>query len=266
MTAPMLVPTPPAPEPPSQKRGLRSRFAAALLAVVALAAAGCGDDDGDGEEAEVLTPAEAMDRAGPATVQGFLWSEIRDEEQITFLCETVLESFPPQCGEPSISVTGLDLVEVGGMQFDENVFWAEGVRLRGELAKGMLTSSSVELNAYDPQLELSMRVEVQGELTHGPVAWVIWVTNTGRTRSDLLFPTSQRADVVLVSEGVERHRWSTDRIFTQAEEEETLLSGESRRLVLEDVLAVGPGEYRLEAVLTSDKEPGPAVGSVAVSD
>lgn len=242
------------------------RRAAVLLAVVALGAAACGEDSGDDRIVEVISPAEAIDRDGPAIVQGFLWSEIRDEEQITFLCEAVLESFPPQCGEPSISVAGLDLVEVGGMQFDENVFWAEGVRLRGELAEGTLTVSSVELNAYDAELQLSMRVELQGPLTDGPVAWVIWVTNTGRTRLDLLFPTSQRADVVLVSEGVEAYRWSTDRLFTQAEEEETLLSGESRRLVLEDVLAAGPGEYRLEAVLTSDQEPGPAVGAVAVSD
>ena len=244
----------------------RRRRAAVLLAALALTAAACGDDPGGDRTTEVISPAEAIDRAGPATVQGFLWSEIRNEEQITFLCETVLESFPPQCGEPSIDVDGLDLVEVGGMQFDENVFWAEGVRLRGELAEGTLTVSSVELNAYDSALELSMRVELQGPLTDGAVAWVIWVTNASRTRLDLLFPTSQRADVVLVSDGVEAYRWSTDRIFTQAEEEETLLSGESRRLVLEDVLAVEPGEYRLEAVLTSDQEPGPAVGAVAVSD
>jgi hypothetical protein len=71
-----------------------------LTVVLALAAAGCGGDEGP------LTPAEARDASGEVTVEGAL---IAIDGEPVRLCSAILESYPPQCGEPSLEVRGLDL-------------------------------------------------------------------------------------------------------------------------------------------------------------
>jgi hypothetical protein len=71
-----------------------------------LAVAGCGGSDGP------LNPDQARDASGEVTVEGAL---IAIEGEPVRLCSAILESYPPQCGEPSIEIRGLDLDSLDGL-------------------------------------------------------------------------------------------------------------------------------------------------------
>ena len=94
-----------------------------LVAALALVGAGCGSDEGgtsdDGAPAAGaaipgggLTIEEALETTaeGPLVVAGYL---IEQGDEIR-LCSAILESYPPQCGEPSLEVRGeVDREQVG---------------------------------------------------------------------------------------------------------------------------------------------------------
>jgi hypothetical protein len=97
-----------------------------LLAALLLALSGCGSDDG---QAGSSTPATT----GPQSFEftGYLFRV----EGATKICDAILESYPPQCGGESYTVTGLDLAEVDGVQEAQGVAWTDDrVTLQGELA------------------------------------------------------------------------------------------------------------------------------------
>jgi hypothetical protein len=108
---------------------------AAILATVAVLA-GCGGDADAPEPTSAAAPIpggglsvqEAIDSelAGPLMVRGYLLErggELR-------LCEAILESSPPQCGEPSLRVEGAAPAAS-----------EEPVSLLGEVEGGTLTVS-----------------------------------------------------------------------------------------------------------------------------
>ena len=117
-------------------------LAVALMVSLALAAAGCGgsspDETPDGgvpaSGAAIpgggLTIADAMVTAaqGPLLVTGYLIE--RDGE--LRLCSAILESYPPQCGEPSLEVQG---------DVDDDLI-GERVSLVGDVEDGVLTVSA----------------------------------------------------------------------------------------------------------------------------
>jgi hypothetical protein len=72
---------------------------AALLLVVVLLAA-CGGSD----EAGPVSVEEAIERSSdePQLVSGY----VIERNGVPRLCEAILESFPPQCGEPSLRLVG----------------------------------------------------------------------------------------------------------------------------------------------------------------
>jgi len=94
-----------------------------LVAALALVGAGCGSDEGgtsdDGAPAAGaaipgggLTIEEALETTaeGPLVVAGYLIAQ-GDELR---LCSAILESYPPQCGEPSLEVRGaVDRDQIG---------------------------------------------------------------------------------------------------------------------------------------------------------
>ncbi|MGH3072456.1 MAG: hypothetical protein ACRDNB_09355 [Gaiellaceae bacterium] len=110
------------------------------LVLVVLALAGCGG--GDEEQSQPQPPASAgapipggglsiqeaidSDLEGPLMVRGYLIE--RDGE--LRLCEAILESSPPQCGEPSLRVAG-EAPEPS----------EERVSLLGEVENGTITVS-----------------------------------------------------------------------------------------------------------------------------
>ncbi len=73
--------------------------AALLLAAVLLAAA-CGGSEDDGP----VGVGRAIDRGSdePQLVSGY----VIERNGVPRLCEAILESFPPQCGEPSLRLVG----------------------------------------------------------------------------------------------------------------------------------------------------------------
>jgi hypothetical protein len=91
------------------------RFVAFGLSAAVLALAGCGSDTSvDGEQpaasstsvsaAAALSVGEAVarGRGGPLLVRGYLI----ERDGVLRLCDAILESYPPQCGEPSLRVEG----------------------------------------------------------------------------------------------------------------------------------------------------------------
>ena len=69
-------------------------------------------------------------------VQGHL---VADGEAPIKLCRILLESDPPQCGEPSLRIEGLDLGAIPGLQTSESTTWSPGpVELQGTLQDGTL--------------------------------------------------------------------------------------------------------------------------------
>lgn len=87
-----------------------------------------------------ISVADAIDSTldGPLLVNGFVLAMGGDVR----LCDGLLESFPAQCGRPSIVVDGLDL---GGFDLTEasGVSWtAQPVQLLGEVSDGVFTVMS----------------------------------------------------------------------------------------------------------------------------
>jgi hypothetical protein len=76
------------------------------------------------------------------TVRGYV---VAPEGEPIRLCEALLESYPPQCGEPSLVVRGLDLAKVPGLVSTDDpalarVSWSERpVELAGTVEDGILT-------------------------------------------------------------------------------------------------------------------------------
>lgn len=110
-----------------------------LLAASALAVVGCAGEDPagvpDDTTMRVHSVAEVVDGdvTGPVHVSGFLI----DDGSGWRLCELVLESYPPQCGDPSLDVEGLDEAEFD-LEVANGVRWTEGATLVGEITDGTL--------------------------------------------------------------------------------------------------------------------------------
>ncbi|NND02036.1 MAG: hypothetical protein HKN91_04555 [Acidimicrobiia bacterium] len=101
----------------------RGCVAVLVLGVWTFSAA-CGSDDGSAD-ASVITVDQLVARSAdsPIAVQGFLL----DKGGVTRLCSVIMESYPPQCGEPAVELVGLDLAAVAGTQSEQGVAWKESV-------------------------------------------------------------------------------------------------------------------------------------------
>ena len=122
---------------------------AALVGLLLLAVA-CDDDDGDVAPAGTppssavgpgISIAEALGSTldEPLLVNGFLVVQGDAAE----FCETLAESFPPQCGGESLSVEGLDLDAFEGLTTEQDTTWSdEPIQLLGEVEDGVLTTSA----------------------------------------------------------------------------------------------------------------------------
>lgn len=120
--------------------------AAGVIALV-LASAGCGGEQPTEPRAPLsIEAALRLAGEGPLSVSGFLLAPQGGE---TRLCSALLESYPPQCGGPSLVVKGLDLATVEGLTGtspDEpdlaQVQWTDAqVTLGGEVDGTVLTVS-----------------------------------------------------------------------------------------------------------------------------
>lgn len=90
---------------------------------------GCGPAETD--DAMRISEALRVRPTGPVRVQGFLVQTTADELR---LCAELLESYPPQCGEPSLRVEGLDPDTVQGVHREGSARWTDReVELAGML-------------------------------------------------------------------------------------------------------------------------------------
>ena len=97
---------------------------ATLLTAAALAGCGGDDDSSDASPGGTTTPAFIADVSGsdePQLVSGNLL--VQDGE--ARLCSALAESFPPQCGGPSLLVDGLDLDSVADLTTEGDVSWSD---------------------------------------------------------------------------------------------------------------------------------------------
>jgi hypothetical protein len=89
----------------------------------------------------VLTVEEALevDSDGPVRVRGTLFAGT----DAVRLCSAILESHPPQCGQPSLRVRGFDVVGASNMEQAKGVRWtSREVTLVGEVEDGVMTVSA----------------------------------------------------------------------------------------------------------------------------
>ena len=84
-----------------------------------------------------LSVAEALESEldEPLLVEGALVA-VGDEVR---LCSALAESYPPQCGGPSLLVQGLELETVEGLTREGVVAWAESASVLGTVTDGVLT-------------------------------------------------------------------------------------------------------------------------------
>lgn len=237
----------------------------ATTAVFALILVSCGNDnpaDSANPETTVLTPDQASGRTGLAAVQGFLWSDEPDSIQ---LCSSVLESFPPQCGRPAIEVTGIDITTIAGVDFFENIFWAEGVRVVGVLDDGQLIADRIDFDSSGDGL--NARILVPQRIDAPAPSWTILLSNPGDDSVEITFTSGQDADVLLIDEdGQTVYTWSSTLSFTQETRIESLEPGETRRLFLSGVpMDLDSGIYDLEATIVGRPRPGPMTGTIQIS-
>lgn len=77
-----------------------------------------------------ITVQQLVDRSAgtPVDVQGLL----HVSSGVTRLCAATLESYPVQCGKPSVELVGLDIEAVTGTTTAEGVTWKEGIILNVE--------------------------------------------------------------------------------------------------------------------------------------
>jgi hypothetical protein len=109
---------------------------AALL--VAAALAGCGGNAEPGASPSSI--AQSLDSA--AGTELLVHGNLLVEGGSVRLCSALAESFPPQCGGPSLRVEGLDLTAVNGLQTAGEISWSDRpIRLRGIVRDGTLTVS-----------------------------------------------------------------------------------------------------------------------------
>ena len=125
-------------------------LATTLLLVACTAAPPANRNDGDGADATDgpstgVGPGISVEDAltstldQPLLVNGFLVAGAEGDEEV-HLCSSLAESDPPQCGEPSIHVEGLDLSTVQGLTTRNGVTWSEdAVQLLGRIGNGVLT-------------------------------------------------------------------------------------------------------------------------------
>jgi hypothetical protein len=147
-------------KPIGQRRGtMRARATiAGLLIAVAVTGAACGGDDpapaasgtppATGSDstfpADALTIEQALGGGGdlPLLVKGFV---VAADGETPRFCSALLESYPPQCGGPSLEIERLDLTSIDGLQSTDDpdlaqVTWSETeITLLGNVADDTIT-------------------------------------------------------------------------------------------------------------------------------
>ena len=96
---------------------------------------------GDDTPIANLSIADAATASGQVMVTGFL-VDVAGESR---LCEALAESFPPQCGGASITLTSLEQIDPDELKTEGDVTWTDFVvTVFGEMVDGTLVVTPVE--------------------------------------------------------------------------------------------------------------------------
>jgi hypothetical protein len=215
------------------------RILAAVIGSLLLLSA-CGSAD-SGTATEEMTGFIFIDSAG------------------SHVCGTRLESYPPQCGEPSAKLLDLDPGTVVALTSPKDptlapVSWTDyGTTVSGERSSNEL----VQVRLVDPVHEahsdgLVLRVADLGIATNEPVIWPIDLTNLTDKDLTLVFSDGQRIEITLSDGSGEVYRWSDGVFFTQAIEEFDLPAGATFPWVVRgEPTGLSPGTYTAKAWVTA---------------
>lgn len=243
------------------------RARALFAVVVVLTAAACASSDRQGAVggAPLLTPSEAAGRSGVVAVQGFFWA--RPADGIFRLCSAGGSS-PPTCTGDIVDLTGVDVTEIAGIEFNQNIFSAREVRARGTLRDGTLAVDEIELNASDRSNGLTFRILIPVEVSSGPATFEALVTNSSSQPLTLRFISGQSTDLTLadIETGAIVYRFGATRDFDQDNREITLAPGETRVLpqMSDPNFGLEAGVYDLLGVLAATPTPGSVRGRTVV--
>jgi hypothetical protein len=189
------------------------------------------------------------------TASGFMFIDPTESH----LCESMLESYPPQCGGPSVQLLDLRPESVVALMSpaDQPVapfFWTDYV-LGVEGASGGNGLSGVVLTdpVYSSEVEgMTLRTADLGIVAGEPVIWPFDLTNNADGDVTLTFTSGQRMDLTLSNDSGEVYFWSGDMFFTQMVEEVLLPAGGTFPYVLTaEPIDVPPGVYTATAWVTA---------------
>lgn len=239
--------------------GLVGVVAMLLLAGAVTGFSACGSGD-PAETVLTIDQALAAKEGETVRVQGMLL--VTEDEAV--LASALLESYPPQPGGSTLPLEGLDLGTLVGLSStvgepgSAQVTWSD----YSLVLEGVMKDGALEVTKTPPAAESStetVRVRFSSPVTplpsDGTVWWAFDVTNLTEEPLDLTFPSGQRAEVVLRSEGSEQYRWSKGKVFTQAVTVETLQPGGTMPVVLNDTPQLASGDYEVSATVKASAGP-----------
>jgi hypothetical protein len=200
----------------------------------------------------VLTVDEALtaEAGQPLNVEGAILSTGGQ----TVLASGLSESSPPQAAGTTMPVKGLDLSKLVGLSSTGaggGVTWSD----YSPVLQGVVKNGALEVNGIPRVIEDTSidNVKIRFSPVSEPINsgdqiwWVFDVTNTGTVPMNVVFPSGQRGDLILSQGEEDKYAWSDGKVFTQAEQTETLQPGKSLSIVLSDTLTLEPGTYDVAA-------------------
>jgi hypothetical protein len=103
---------------------MRTRTLLSILLAAALFV-GCGDDDSGGASPGGTSTPVFIDNVSGSDDPQLVTGNLLVQGGEARLCSALAESFPPQCGGPSLLVNGLDLETVAGLTTEGDVSWTD---------------------------------------------------------------------------------------------------------------------------------------------
>lgn len=193
--------------------------------------------------------------SGTEDASGFIFIDLTESH----ICESVLESYPPQCGEPSVQLHDLDPSDVVALMSAEGqqvtpFFWTDYVA-SVEGSSGTVGLSDVVVTDPVHEIEqegLTLRTADLGIVVGEPAVWPFDLTNNTDDDVALTFTSGQRMELTLSDDTGEVYRWSGDMFFTQVIEEVHLPAGGTFPYVLTaEPTDIPPGVYAATAWVTA---------------
>lgn len=187
----------------------------------------------------------------------------------------MLESYPPQCGEPSVKLLDLNPDAVVALVSPDDpslapVSWTDYTAgVEGDPGDNGLSNVVLTDPVYVNTSEgLALRTADLGIAIGEATVWPFDLTNGTDAEMTLTFTSGQRMELTLHDDSGEVYRWSDEMMFTQAIEEVALSAGATFPYVLRgEPIDLPPGDYAAKAWVTALEASGVVLGwQVTISE